>query len=92
MSNKNFNEYAKWLFNIYDKFRESRGWDSVEKVMSDVEKEIKSGERNGVRGLKYQGQVLGFLTERLFTYYILSRFDHSRILTVPYKKFENISI
>ena len=92
MRNKDYNAYAKWLFTVFDRFREKKGWNSPEDVMKEVQYDISKQRRSGVKGFKYQSQILAFLSERLFTYYILSRFDQSRIFTLPYIKFENISI
>jgi len=87
---QDFLDYCDFYFGFAAEFRKRRGWDTVEKAVSDVEAEMIRGERKKSRGLGYQSFVLGFLSERMLTLFLLTRFGPKRIKTVQYKKYEGV--
>ena len=88
MRAEDYNHYYFFLFSVLERFRQERGWDTPEKAYADVEEEIKIGRRRPTLGVKYQAQVLAFLSERLWTFYCFSTYPRERILFKDYKKFE----
>ena len=88
MRAEDFDRYAEWLFAILDEFRNRKGWDTEEQILSDISTEIKGKKRPATRGARYQAQLGGFLSERLLTLYILHNFDKKRIMCRDYKKLE----
>ena len=89
MRASDFDKYCEWLFRILFKFIENNGWVSMNEVENSVWYEIHNGHRNGARGLRYQEQICGFLSERLLTLWLL---HNCKVLEVPYKKYENLII
>lgn len=85
-----FLDYCGFYFGFAEEFRKRKGWDSVDKAVSDIEDEMIKGERKKTRGLSYQSLVLGFLSERLLTLFLLTRFGDKRIKTVKYEKYEGV--
>ena len=83
-----FDGYCGWLFGILNKFRERKGWVTVEDNEKDIAEDILRGDRSGARSIRYQQQVLGFLSERLFTLWAFTNFPPFLIKTVPYHKME----
>ena len=101
MKSKDYDRYCEWLFNILDKFREKKGWDTVEHAFYGINLEILTGKRSNVDGKgnkggdeawRYQRQVLGFLSERLFTLWVFHEYDRHRVFCCKYKLFENTNI
>ena len=91
MHGEDYDRYCRWLFGILELMKHMNQWYRPEDVSITVESEIRRGFRNGVRGLKYQSQVLAFLSERLFTLYILHNFK-GRIYEDKYELKENSGI
>lgn len=96
MPSKDFDTYCEWLFSILFAFRDEMGWQRPEDARTLVEKEINDGFRGNRDGngstddaVRYQTQILGFLTERLFTLYLKRNYSSEEIMTLPYTKFEN---
>ena len=87
---EDFLDYCGFYFGFAEEFRKRKGWDSVDKAVSDIEDEMIKGERKKTRGLSYQSLVLGFLSERLLTLFLLTRFGVERIKTVKYEKYEGV--
>ena len=92
MPNGMYDMYCEWLFSVLGKFRERMGWNTNEDVEKDIAEDIANGERSGMRGVRYQMQVLGFLSERLLTLWLMTNIPPFLIKTVPYKKYENLLI
>lgn len=90
MRRQDFLDYCDFYFGFAAEFRKRKCWDSVEKARSDIEGEMIRGERKKTRGLDYQSFVLGFLSERMLTLFLLTRFGLKRIKTVQYKKYEGV--
>lgn len=96
MRAEDYDNYCEWLFSIFDEFKKRREWNSIEDVESYIAKEIEEGKRPEANGqgkkegaLKYQTQVFGFLSERLFTLYIFQHYPLNRIMCRDYTKYEN---
>ena len=90
MRRQDFLDYCDFYFGFAEEFRKRKGWDTVEKARSDIEGEMIRGERKKTRGLDYQSFVLGFLSERMLTLFLLTRFGMQGIKTVKYQKLEGI--
>ena len=96
MKVRNFRRYCKWLFDVLQLFRQEKGWFSPKMAADKISKEIASGERANINGHigeemdgeQYQSFVFGFLSERLFTLWVLHNFKPSRIKCIDYKIFE----
>ena len=91
MRKKDFRNYCEWLFSIFDEFKKLKGWLTVDIALGQIDDELMSGARRNTKGKTYQRQVFGFLSERLFSYYILSRFGKNRIKEIWYTKYEDIA-
>ena len=87
---EDFLDYCGFYFGFAEEFRKRKGWDTPDKAVADIEAEMIRGERRKPRGLGYQSLVLGFLSERLLTLFLLTRFGVKRIKTVKYEKYEGI--
>lgn len=92
MRSEDYDRWCHFLFGILEMFRHCRGWESVEDVRKSVETDIRLRHRNGVRGLRYQMQVFGFLSERLWTLWVQHNFKESEIQTDPYRLMEDTGI
>ena len=90
MRRQDFLDYCDFFFGFAQEFRKRRGWDTLEQEMSDIEGEMIRGERAKTRGLGYQSEVFGFMSERMLTLFLLTRFGMKRIKTIPYKKYEGV--
>ena len=92
MHREDFDRYCEFLFGVLQHFRELNGWYAPEDVTKAVEREIKLGYRNSVRGVRYQSQIGGFLSERLWTMWVMTNFSPSEVWTDRYVLKENSGI
>lgn len=101
MSVENFDEYAAFLFSILDEFRKRKGWDTPEHALMKINLEIITGQRGSIDASgeiwgsdtwRYQRQVFGFLSERIFTTWAFHNFDLRRIMCMQYLLMENTKI
>ncbi len=90
MPAEHYVSYYKFLFSVLERFKQERGWDTPEKTYADCEREIAERKRKDALGVKYQAQVFGFLSERLWTFWCLANFPRERILFMDYTKFEGV--
>lgn len=90
MPAESFDHFCSFLFDVLEEFKGWKGWDTPNDAIEDVRKDIAEGRRRGARGLDYQAQVFGFLTERLWTFWCLASFPRDRILFLNYRKFEGV--
>lgn len=94
---EDFKKYCEWLFPLLFEFKQRMGWNDVEQFSDYIKQQIDAGLRpnnNGKGGtegaVRYQGEIFGFLSERLWTLYLLHNFDKERIFLTPYIKYENV--
>lgn len=87
MPREEFEKYCTWLFSILEALKIRLGFNSMADVQEHVEKNIEQHKSSSARGVKYQMQIFGFLSERLFTLYVMHNYD--KVMTVPYHKMEN---
>lgn len=95
MAAKDFDAYCEWLFSILFEFKDEMGWNTPEDVRAYVEKEIKdcirvnrNGKGSTADAVRYQTQIFGFLSERLFTLYLKHNYKRDDIYAIPYTKME----
>lgn len=95
MLEEDFKRYCEWLFSILFEFKKEMGWESPEALRTWVENEIKAGKRRNANGqgkpdgaLKYQSQLCGFISERLWTLYLLHNYKEGEIGVLNYLKME----
>ena len=94
-----YREYCGWLFDILFKFKEAMGFGTMEDVKRYTELQISQGFRPNWNNhgttdgaVEYQSQMCGFLSERLFTLWLLHNFNGKReneVVLAPYLKMEN---
>ena len=94
---EDYDRYAEWLFNILFTMQAEMGFKTPDEHRLWIENEMALGKRpnnNGKGGTEgatfYQGEFFAFLSERLFTLYILHNFTQEEIFEVPYLKYENV--
>ena len=95
MKEEDYAKYCEWLFSILFEYKRLKGFETVEDVKKFVQEQIDNGLRpnadsNGKRdnALNYQSQICGFLSERLYTLYLLHNYKWEDIAILPYYKLE----
>lgn len=92
LRSEDYDKYCEWLFNVLGEFCRRRNWDTPDKARKDIKYSIKKGTRRNTRGINYQQQVCGFLSERLWTLYLRHNFANERIMCLKYEKFEGLEL
>ena len=92
MRSEDYRRYCEWLFSIFAEYRKRKLWDTVEDIREEISRDMLSEKRSSARGLSYQAQVFGFLSERLFTLWARKNFPTTRILIMQYVKMEDTAI
>ena len=87
-----YDKYCEWLFGILWEFIRRSGWESPEDVAYSVGQDIRKKKRNPHNYLKYQMQIGGFLSERLWTLYLQSNFPPEKVLMASYQLMENTAL
>ena len=97
MRTPDFIKYCEWLFSILFEFKNRMDWKTPEDHKKYIDGQMAKGLRpknNGKGGTDgadfYQGEIFGFLSERLWTLYLLHNFKKERIFITPYVKYENV--
>lgn len=83
-----YDRYCSFLFPVLEEVLEKKGWLSPEMAVEKCGQEISMGRRPKARGVGYQAQIGGFLSERLWTFWCFSQYP--RRYTIPYHKFEGV--
>lgn len=83
-----FDRYCEFLFPVLEEVISSKGWTSPETALEKCGQEISLGKRPRARGVGYQAQIGGFLSERLWTFWCYSQYG--RRLHKNYRKFEGV--
>ena len=83
-----FDRYCEFLFPVLEEVISSKGWTSPETALEKCGQEISLGRRPRARGVGYQAQIGGFLSERLWTFWCYSQYG--RRLHKNYRKFEGV--
>lgn len=96
MKEEDYAKYCEWLFSILFEYKRLKGFETVEDVKAFIKYQIDNGLRpnadsNGKcdNALNYQSQICGFLSERLYTLYLLHNYKWEDIAILPYYKLEN---
>lgn len=92
MKREEFNKFCTWLFFILFAFLHLTWLASPADVEEYVKDNMERGVQCKIRGLGYQMQLCGFLTERLLTLWIRHNYRQEEIMEIPYTKMENIGI
>ena len=99
MRSEDYDRYCEFLFNILERFKEIKGWNTPQEAILKIDQEIADGKRAGIdghigtdnkEGNGYQHQVPAFLSERLLSLFIRHNFEPNKIYLKPYTKYENI--
>lgn len=98
MREEEYADYCAWLFSILFEFRDLKGWKCPQDVTAYVEYQIDNGlrprldsNRKPDNAVAYQSQICGFLSERLFTLWLLHNYNTEKereVLQLPYLKME----
>jgi hypothetical protein len=102
MSEENYDKYCEFLFGILDKFREIFHINSEKDLWFHVGVDVGAGgfaQRYGnnpmviwPEAMQWQTEIGGFLSERIWTLWLLHNIEHRRIYNLVYDKQENIWI
>lgn len=92
MKRELYDDYCTFLFSFLADFFTEKGHGLGEGLKNAIQEEIDGKKRNPARGLKYQLQIGGFLSERLFTVWLKKSVPDERVLEVPYVLMENMRI
>lgn len=85
-----YDAYCEWLFSILDEVWKRKGFKDIDELSDYVDNHPELYRFVPSRGAYYQKTIGGFLSERLFTLYILHNFKH--IYEVPYTLMEDTGI
>lgn len=86
---QDFKDYADTLFRLLEAFKKRRGYTTPQEVERRVSDEISQGKRRKARGVRYQEQIGGFMSERIWTMWVQWKFA-GRILNIDYEKYERV--
>ena len=92
MRSEDYVEYYKWLEAVFTAYLRERGINTPEEALKVFGSDIKRHDRKNTRGFRYQSQVLGFISERLYTMWVMNKYETDRVAIFPYKKMEDIPI
>jgi hypothetical protein len=89
-----FKEYCDFLFEVIDIFLKEKNINNVsdafEYAKKIVEKhsndDLSDTEKSLTTNIYYQARIVGYLQERIFTIYVLKKFNINDIIILPYKK------
>ncbi len=84
-----YDGYCEFLFSFLSDFFALKVQDTGKDIESAVQEEIDAHKRSSARGFKYQLQIGGFLSERLFTVWLKKNVPDDKVLEVPYVLMEH---
>ena len=88
MRSRDYVEYHDWLNSVFIAYLQARGLTSPEVAEQVFRSDFKRHDRKNRKGMRYQNQVLGFMSERLYTMWIRENFQGDRVVLYPYKLME----
>ena len=86
LKKQDFCDWCEFYQTFAKEFCKRRGWTDVAAARAYIKSDIDAGKRIMSRGVDYQTEVIGFLSERFFTAWLQGRF--SKIYHKEYKKYE----
>lgn len=81
-----YDRYCEFLFPVLEEVLDRKGWLTPEIALEKCREEVSLRKRPKSRGVEYQAQIGGFLSERLWTFWCFSQYP--KRYTVPYRKFD----
>ena len=96
MKSEDYDRYCEFLFSCLSKYLEMTGIDSQSKLTEHVRYNMEVGKYtrypNGKNvpneAVRWQCSIGGFLSERIWTLWLLHNFNEERIMKIPYVKME----
>lgn len=96
MKSEDFDKYCEFLFDCLDKYQQFVDVSTPQKLMERVVYNMEVGkypkhmspETRTKEGIRWQMSIGGFLSERLWTLWLLHNFKDEEIMKLPYNKME----
>lgn len=97
MKSEDFDRYCEFLFDCLNHYLDLAGIHSKEELIDHVKYNLETGkyiryekpEEINENAVKWQTEIGGFLSERIWTLWLQHNFSHDRIYELPYIKMED---
>ena len=97
MKSEDFDKYSEFLFGCLTKYQEMVDVSTPQKLCDRVKYNMEVGkypkhinpQTRTETAIRWQMSIGGFLSERLWTLWLLHNFEKNRIFEIPYKKMED---
>jgi hypothetical protein len=97
LRSEDYDRYAEFMYGCLEHYLEMTGIKTEADVIEHVKYNLEAGkyirynenEINNEIVINWQSKIGGFLSERLWTLWLLHNFKEDRIMTLPYIKMEN---